>query len=403
MKLFVITALLLLGCGQLPEQAGTTQKIRLQKNIFLHTDDALAFLRKHPAIKTQGLLSNLFAAELHLHPSVWGRYVNSDSALVTQRIKGDGKIERYIFFTGFTPTEQIDRYLTSLNTETLQRGVPIAQIADNISFKQEGWTTQGFHISIGSYLDKKKYVTQKIRVDRKSEIYIFFTGFTPTEQIDRYLTSLNTETLQRGVPIAQIADNISFKQEGWTTQGFHISISSYLDKKKYVAQLLQVDGKIERYIFFTGFTPTEQIDRYLTSLNTETLQRGVPIAQVADNASFKQEGWTTQGFHISIGSYLDKKKYVAQRIKGDGKIERYIFFTGFTPTEQIDRYLTSLDTETLQRGVPIAQVADNASFKQEGWTTQGFHTSIGSYLDKKKYVTQQIMGDGKQETYIFAK
>ena len=173
MRLFFITAVLFFGCGQLPEQAGTTQKIKLPKNIFRHPDDALAFLRTHPAIKTQGLLSNLFAAELNLHPAVWGKHVNSDSALVTQQIKVDGKTERYIYAKGFTPAEQIAAYLATLNLETLKEGVPIAQVADNVSFKQEGWTTREFHTSIGVYLDKKKYVTQPIMVDGMLETYIY--------------------------------------------------------------------------------------------------------------------------------------------------------------------------------------------------------------------------------------
>ena len=404
MKLLVITAVLLFGCGQLPEHAGTTQKIKLPKNIFLYPDDALAFLRTHPAIKTQGLLSNLFAAELRLHPAVWGRYVNSDSALVTRRIEVDGMGEKYIFAKGFTPAEQIAAYLATLDLETLKEGVPIAQLADNVSFKQEGWTTKGFHTAIGDYLDKKKYVTQRIRVDGKNETYIFAKGFTPPpEQIDRYLDSIDAEALQRGMPIAQLADNVAFKQEGWTTHGYHITIGGYLDRKKYVTQPISVDRMSEKYIFAKGFTPAEQIAAYLATLDLETLKEGVPIAQVADNVSFKQESWTTEVFHTSIGVYLDKKKYVTQPIVVDGKTERYIYAKGFTPDKQITAYLDGIDAEALQNGMPTAQVADNVSFKQEGWTTEGFHISIGHHLDKKKYVTQKIEIDGKTKTYIYAK
>ena len=118
----------------------------------------------------------------------------------------------------------------------------------------------------------------------------------------------------------------------------------------------------------------------------------MPIAQLANNISFKQENWTTEGFHTAIGGYLDRKKYVTQQIKVDGMSEKYIFAKGFTPAEQIDRYLDSIDPETLKEGVPIAQLADNTSFKQEGWTTEGFHTAIGGYLDRKKYVTQTDQG-----------
>ena len=281
--------------------------------------------------------------------------------------------------------------------------MPIAQVADNVSFKQEGWTTEGFHTSIGSYLDTNKYVTQHIRVDGKTETYIYAKGFTPAEQIERFLTTLDLETLKEGVPIAQVADNVSFKQEEWTTHGFHIAIGGYLDTNKYVTQQIRVDGKTETYIYAKGFTPAEQIERFLATLNLETLKEGVLMAQVAGQVSFKQEGWTTEGFHKSIGHHLDNNKYVAQLITVDGKRETYIYAKGFTPAEQIAAYLATLDLETLKEGVPIAQVADNVSFKQDGWTTEEFHVSIGSYLDKKKYVTQPIRVDGKRETYIYAK
>ena len=322
---------------------------------------------------------------------------------VTQPIMVDGKTETYIYAKSFTPPEQIERFLATLDLETLKEGVPIAQLADNVSFKQDNWTTHGFHRSIGLHLDKKKYVTQLIEIDGKTKTYIYAKGFTPPEQIDRYLDSIDPETLKEGIPIAQVADNVSFKQEGWTTHGFHTSIGGYRDKKKYVTQQIVVDGMGEKYIFAKGFTPAEQIAAYLATLDLETLKEGVPIAQLADNVSFKQEGWTTHGFHTAIGGYLDKNEYVTQQIVVDGMGEKYIFAKGFTPAEQIAAYLASIDAEALQRGMPIAQVADNVSFKQEGWTTEGFHTSIGHHLDKNKYVTQPINVDGKRETYIYAK
>ncbi len=403
MRLFFITAVLFFGCGQLPEHAGTTQKIRPYKNIFRHPDDALAFLRTHPAIKTQGLLSNLFAAELHLHPNVWGKHVNSDSALVTQPITVDGKRETYIFAKDLIPAEQVAAYLDSIDAEALQKGVPIAQLADNVSFKQENWTTKGFHRSISLYFGKKKYATQPISVDGMEEKYIFAKGFTPAEQIERFLATLDLETLKEGVPIAQVADNVSFKQESWTTEEFHKSIGAYLAKKKYVTQRIKVNRKVERYIFAKDFTPGKQITAYLDSIDPEALQKGVPIAQLADNVSFKQENWTTHGFHTAIGAYLDTNdEYATQQIMVDRKTETYIYTKGFTPPEQVAAYLDSIDPEILQRGMPIAQLADNVSFKQEGWTTEGFHKSIGHYLDKKKYVTQPIRVDGKVERYIYA-
>ena len=249
MKLFIITAIVLLqGCGsyQFPEQAGTTQNLKYLK----HVDDALAFLRRHPATKTRGILSKLYADELDMHPSVWGRYVNSDSALVTRKIEVDGKREKFIFVKGFTPDAQITRYLESLDPEMLKQGVPIAEVGDNVAYKQDSWSFEVFHTSIGQHLDRKKYVTRQIKVDDgRREIFIFARGFTPSDQITRYLESLDPEILKQGVPIAQVGDNVAYKQDSWSLGGFHTSIGSYLDKKKYVTHQIKVDGRLEAFIF----------------------------------------------------------------------------------------------------------------------------------------------------------
>ena len=400
MKLFIITAVVLLqGCGsyQFPEQAGATQNLKYLK----HVDDALAFLRRHPATKTRGILSKLYADELDIHPSVWGRYVNSDSWLVTREIVADGRPETYIFVKGFTPRDQIIKYLESLDPEILKRGVPIAQVGDNVAYKQDSWSLESFHTSIGLYLDKKKYVTRLISVDGEKTL-IFAKGFTPDAQITRYLESLDPEILKQGVPIAQVGDNVAYKRDSWSFEGFHASIGKYIDRKKYVTHKIKVDGE-KALIFAKGFTPDAQITRYLESLDPEILKRGVPIAQVGDNVAYKQDGWSLRGFHKSIGSYLDRKKYATHKILVDGRHERFIFAIGFTPSDQITRYLESLDPEILKQGVPIAQVGDNVAYKQDSWSLGGFHTSIGSYLDKKKYVTHQIKVDGRLEAFIFAK
>ena len=114
----------------------------------------------------------------------------------TNQRRWDG--EKYIFAKGFTPAEQIAAYLATLDLETLKEGVPIAQLANNISFKQENWTTEVFHTAIGAYLDKNKYVTLRIMVDGKTETYIFAKGFTPAEQIERFLATLNLENTEGG-------------------------------------------------------------------------------------------------------------------------------------------------------------------------------------------------------------
>ena len=329
MKLFIITAVVLLhGCGsyQFPEQTGTTQDTRIaSKYIKTLVDDALAFLRRHPATKTRGILSKLYADELDMHPTVWGRYVNSDFFLITRNIAVDGKVEKFIFVKGFTPRDQIIKYLESLDPEMLKRGVPVAQVGDNVAYKRDSQSLKGFYTSIGQHLDRKKYATHKILVDGRHERFIFAIGFTPSDQITRYLESLDPEILKQGVPIAQVGKHLAYKQDGWSLRDFHISIGHYLDQKKYVTRQIAVDGKVETFIFAKGFTPGDQITGYLKSLDPEILKQGVPIAQVGKHLAYKQDSWSLGGFHYSIGSYLDKKKYVARQIMVDGKRETFIF------------------------------------------------------------------------------
>ena len=183
MRLIGISILLatLLGCGsQIPEHGSNLQSIRalnkirkiIKKRIH-HPEEALEFLHTHPFVKTIGIRSNLFAEELGMHPNVWGRYVNSDSSLITKGLLVDGKIERHIFTKGFLPEEQVARVIDGLNPERFKQGVAIEEIAAVVDFKQDSWSTKGFHKAIGLYLDKKKHVTRLITVDGKPETYIF--------------------------------------------------------------------------------------------------------------------------------------------------------------------------------------------------------------------------------------
>ena len=240
--------------------------------------------------------------------------MNAESDLLTQQIRVSGVRELNIFTKGFTPREQLDKVLNSLPEEQLQQGVPITQVADNVSFRRESWTDHEFHTSIGTILDRKKYVSQSISVGNMRELRLFKKGFTPREQITKFLNSLPEEQLQQGVPIAQVTEKVRFRQESWTDHEFHTSIGLLLDRKKYVNQRIVIGEIVKRFIFAKGFTPREQITKFLNRLPEEQLKQGVPITQVADNVSFRQEGWTDQYFHQSIGRLLDKEKHVSQQI-----------------------------------------------------------------------------------------
>ena len=334
MKLIsIIAVVILLGCGsQLHEQAGSAQNARglreitqIIKRSINGWEETLAFLRTHPFATTIGIRSNTIAEALDIHPIPWGQLVNSDSSLVTHPIIVDGKVERYIFAKRFTPAKQVASYLRSLDPELLKKGIPIEEVGAKVDFKQEGWSRESFHGSIGNYLDKDKYVSRRIMVDGKEEMYIFAEGFTPAKQIASYLRSLDPELLKKGIPIEEVGAKVTFKHDGWSREGFHMSIGRSLDKDKYVSRRIMVDGKGERYIFAKRFTPAKQVASYLRSLDPELLKKGIPIEEVGAKVDFKQEGWSRESFHGSIGNYLDKDKYVSRQIRVDGKGEMYIF------------------------------------------------------------------------------
>ena len=420
MRLISASVLLatLLGCGsQIQEHDGNLQSIRaldksvtelnkirkIIKNHIHDPEEALEFLHTHPFVKTIGIRSNLFANELGIHPRVWGRYVNSDSSLTTKNLSVEGKPERHIFTKGFLPEDQIARVIDDLDPERFKQGVAIEEVANNVHFKQEFWTMQGFHRAIGRYLDKKKYVTHRIRADGKTETRIFDKGFLPEDQVTRVIDGLDSEKLKQGVTIAEIADAVHFKQDTWSTDVFHTAVGMYLDKKKYTPHLITIDGKPETYIYTKGFLPEEQVAKAIDGLDEERFKQGVLIEEIADAVHFKQDSWSTHSFHKAIGQYLDREKYVTDRIKVDGKRETRIFDKGFLPEDQVARVIDGLDSERFKQGVAIEEVANNVHFKQDSWSTMGFHNVIGLYLDRKKYVTRQITVGGKDETRIFAK
>ena len=167
---FLIILSLLVGCGShLHDHNGSVRNAKVMREIakiikhkFAYPEDALTFIRTHPLTKTIGIHSTTVAHELDIHPSVWGRYVNAESNLVIQLIMVDGKQESLIFAKWATPTEQITKVLDGFDAKQFKRGVPITQVADNVSFRQESWTDHGFHIAIGHLLDRKKYVSRQI-------------------------------------------------------------------------------------------------------------------------------------------------------------------------------------------------------------------------------------------------
>ena len=179
----------LFSCGvSVPEPVSRTQvspalllqmrkliksKIMPSGEAGLDLSEVLSFISNHPFAKTIGLHSRTIADSMGIHPIPWGRAVNGDSDLITKRLVMDGKKAAFIYAKGFTPAEQIAKYMDTVDPEKLKHGVLIEELADNVSFKQEDWTTHGFHIAIGTLLDKKKYVTKRLVIDGKPKKFIF--------------------------------------------------------------------------------------------------------------------------------------------------------------------------------------------------------------------------------------
>ena len=111
------------------------------------------------------------------------------------------------------------------------------------------------------------------------------------------------------------------------------------------------------------------------------------------------------GIHPNVwGRYVNSDSSLTTKLSFvEGNLEQHIFAKGFLPEDQVARVIDGLDPERLKQGVPVKEVADAVHFKQDSWPMQGFHTAIGKYLDRKKYVTRQITVDGKVEQHIFAK
>ena len=171
---FAILSLLLttINCGQ--EPTGAPRSIRaitkgvksldnwiqeFRKHLFKHPIDALDWIKLHPKIKTTGIESNLFADELNVSSSVWGRWVNNEHDLVTVTVNN----KKYIFHKGFTPKEQVANAIDKFPAKQLeQEGVPIEEIAKHVHFKQPEWNDRGLHHAIGKYVDRNKFVTQNL-------------------------------------------------------------------------------------------------------------------------------------------------------------------------------------------------------------------------------------------------
>ena len=453
--LIISTMLVLSACGGdiLPSQSGTVQKVQIPK--LNNVSEAIAFLRSHPAIRTTGIPLWRIADELDINRSLLGVYVNADSQLETDQLQAAMKIRKVIFAAGANPRQQLDDYLNSLDEDMFKVGVSFEQVEKNVKYKQEAWTSAQMRFSISHYLDKEKYVAHRLGRD----MYIFYKGSEPPQQVDNYLASLDQKTFEQGVPIAQVADNVTYTPSRWSMRNSHRSIGKHIDKDKYVLYNIWSNEEREKRIYRRDASPTVQITNYLASLDLEVVAQGVLISQIADNVNYTHNLARTASSR-SIRTHLDKEKYLIRRLTYKGqkqsfvfhktvlsnskrtasepfkagvpintvanlpatdeeldklgyatellgvgmKYEKYLFAKDYLPRRQISTYLASLPPAQLKRGVSVARVADNIErYGRKDWSDEEFHKSIVIHLDKDTYASDFLFVDDKVETYIFAK
>ena len=457
--LFTITTMLvwLVCCGDgLPNQFGTAQTVKIPK--LNSVSEVIAFLRMHPAIKTTGIPLGEIAVELGIDHSLLGRYINDDSHLETKKLQVNRKARSFIFAKDAMPHQQLADYLNSLDQDMFKTGVSFEQVENNVQYRQDGWSSDDMRRSLGHNIDKEKYAVYRLVTKKSEEKYIFLKGYEPPKQIAVYLANLDQETLEKGVPIAQIADNVTYLPDDWSVSIRHQSIGNYINRDKYIVHSIVSEGKREKRVFLKDISPTMQITNYLKSLAPEALAQGVHVIQIADNVNYThnlarkasnisirthldQENYFIRGRNIKnknqlfvfprhtlayikaispddlkAGVLIDKVKnlptdeeldkvgYATVLLSRDLEYEKFIFAKKYLPRRQISRYLASLAPEQLKQGVSVAQVADNiVRYGYKDWSREDFHGSIVLHLDKDKYRSDFLLVNSKVETYIFAK
>ena len=454
----IIVVVFLLGCGsnRFGKLTGTTPGLQLPK--FNNVQEALVFLRTHPAVTTTGIPCDLLIDNLNLSRNMLSRYISDDSYLTKKKLQVAGKAMQLIFAIGTTPREQVETSLQSLDIEMLKAGgVPMTVVENKLKYKQDGWSSKELRRSLSRYIDKEKYVIHRMSEKKEEEKYIFLNGYEPPKQIARYLDSLDQETLEQGVSITEIAANVSFPPGSWSNKAIYYAISYYIDEDKYITSKVTVGGVSDTEFFPKGNSPAEQINKYLTSLHPVIVNIGVSLDQIAAALSYTNN-LPSVSSNKSIGMYLDREAYVTRKINkgrdtmifvftkegfkpgelkagipidkenaklmknlaaiGDylnrlgytrqyvmgGDYEEFIFAHSTTPGQQINGYLASLDPAKLKQGVSVKEVANNiVKYGREDWPYEDFLESISLYLDRDKYVTRFIIVAGEVDTVFFAK
>ena len=165
---------------------------------------------------------------------------------------------------------------------------------------------------------------------------------------------------------------------------------------------LSTNRQVDKYIFHIDFTPKEQVAKAIKEFphSEQFKQQGVAIKEIAEHVHFRQPEWSDHGLHRVIGRYIDTSEFVTRRLRTGSK-QMVIFREGLTPEEQVDKALKEFPhpEQFKQQGVAIEEIAKHVHFRQPEQSDQGFHRAIGEYMDKKKFVTQQI----ERKTVIFRK
>ena len=109
------------------------------------------------------------------------------------------------------------------------------------------------------------------------------------------LGEFKEEDFKQGVPFDKIAAKVHFQQDDWDERALHNSISHLLDGKKYVTEIVTVDGSKHSLVYVKGHTPRGQVAQALGEFKEEDFQQGVPFDKIAAKVHFQQDDWD-EGF-----------------------------------------------------------------------------------------------------------
>ena len=250
-------------------------------------------------------------------------------------------------FPKFSDVHEALAFLRTYPMITTQ-GVPLALLAKSLDMDVNALRK---HVKADKHFETVRMGSSKNFMYQGGIIYA--AGATPRAQINNFIATIPPARFKEGVPLAEVEANVKYGRDDWSSRQLRRSIGLYIDREKYVVHILGGD----RYIFFKGYDPPQQIATYLNSMTKKKLEEGISLAQIVDNVSYLLDSWPKQSAHQSISFYLNKDRYAMHPFwLVDGVREHKIYPKKATPPKQLERCLQNIHPVMLMLGVPLAQI-----------------------------------------------